>query len=1171
MSEIKLTEEQQSAVDRRNSSVLVSAAAGSGKTRVLTERLMAYVTDAQNPADIDSFLVITYTRAAAAELRARILAELSRRSGLEPENRRLRRQSALCYNAQIGTIHSFCTSLIRENCHRLSLGPDFRVGDEDNCALLREKALEKVLDSAYENMDSTEGFSELVGSVGAGQDDSRLASSILELYTKVQSHPYPSDWAQKQIELLSCDGIDDIAQCAWGEELMERARESVNYWYSRLSALWYKVCENETDNEPLIKAYGDSITETLTQMQALSRALNRAWDEAYSCLPIEFPRLGSLRNFPFEETQMELKSTRENCKKAMESLATIFDSPSAKLISQQKITAPAMAALLRLTLEFDRQYSAEKRRQNILDFSDLEHFAVALLYDRDSGCPSEVAEEISQRYTEIMVDEYQDVNEVQDLIFRSISRDGKNIFMVGDVKQSVYRFRLADPSIFIEKYHSYKDLLEAAEAESTRILLRSNFRSDRAVLDACNHVFSEIMSEKLGDIDYDDNARLRAPDDATEARGEVKLTVLEVPQADDAEERPDKTALEASMVARQIKQLVESGTKILDKGEERPVRYGDIALLLMSPKGAGGIYSRAFAEYGIPIFSEKGAGFFSSPEIVLMIAFLTVVDNPHRDIPLTAVLSSPMFGFSADELTQIRLSDRSCDFYSALIERAETDAKCRSFIETLNEARALSHDISVRELINHIYDRLELPALWTAAGGGSNLMLLSDLAQQFEGNGYRGLHKFLEQLKLMEQRGLEPQSGADSPENCVSIMSIHKSKGLEFPVVFLADCARKFNMLDLSRPVLAHPKLGVGGKLTDLERGIEFPTIAHRAIKSRLMTEILSEEMRVLYVAMTRAKERLYISCSAKDPEDRIRKLSEGLCSPIAPEMLRKYPSFADWLIMAAITDGGKTIKLATATAEDESVEERTVEENAVQELSPDDIEKLQKLREALSFRYPYTDSQALPSKLTATMLHSDEPDEDAKELVPKRERLFRLPDFSLEERMLSAAERGTATHIVMQFIDFSRSSSIDDIKSEIERIAALGQLTPAQAKAVDARAIERFFSSDTGERIRRADKVMREFRFSLLCPAEQFFPEAPDEELLLQGVVDCCIEEQGKLCIIDYKTDSVTKDTLSETADKYKPQLRAYAYAMERILKKPVSSCILCFLRSGLKYEFTS
>lgn len=1169
MSDIKLTDEQKSAVDRRASSVLVSAAAGSGKTRVLTERLMAYVTDAENPADIDSFLVITYTRAAAAELRARILSELSRRSGLEPENRRLRRQSALCYNAHIGTIHSFCTTVIRENCHRLSLGPDFRVGDEDRCALLRERALEKVLDAAYENMDTVEGFKELVGSVGAGQDDSRLASAVLELYAKVQSHPYPSDWVEKQIALLACDGIDDISQSEWGRELLDRARESVNYWYSRLGEVWYRVCENETDNEALIKAYSDSITVTLAQMQALSRALDRGWDASCACLPIDFPRLGSLRNFPHEETQTELKTARENCKKAMESLSTIFDLPSARLISQQRLTAPAMGALLRLTLAFDRQYSAEKRRQNLLDFSDLEHFAVALLFDRENGCPTETAEAISRRYTEIMVDEYQDVNKVQDLIFRCISRDGGNVFMVGDVKQSVYRFRLADPSIFIEKYHSYKDINEAAEGESARILLRSNFRSDRAVLDACNHVFSEIMSETLGDIDYDENAKLKAPEDAPEARGEVCLTVLEVPLADDAEERPDKTALEARMVAGQIKRLVESGTMILDKGEERPLRYGDVAVLLMSPKGAGGIYGRALAELNVPLVSERGAGFFSSPEIVVMTAYLTVVDNPHRDIPLTAVLSSPMFGFSADELTQIRLSDRRCDFYTALAARSEADEKCRAFVETLSEARALSHDISVRELINHIYERLELPALWTAAGGGTNLMLLSDLAQQFEENGYRGLHSFLEHLKIMEQRGLEPQSGSESPENCVSIMSIHKSKGLEFPVVFLADTSRKFNIQDLSRPVLAHPKLGIGGKVTDLERGIEFPTIAYRAIRSRLMTETLSEEMRVLYVAMTRAKERLYISCTAKHPEEHIKKLSEGLSSPIAPEMLRKYPTFADWLIMAAVTDGGSSIKLLTATPEEERATEISAEDTAAEELSPEESEKLEKLRRALSFRYPYADAQALPSKLTATMLHDEEPDENAKELAPKRERLFRLPDFSLEDRQLTPAERGTATHIVMQFIDFARADSLDSIKSEIDRIAALGQLTTAQAKAVDARAIERFFSSDVGERIRRADRVMREFRFSLLCPAEQFFPGAGDEQLLLQGVVDCCIEESGALTIIDYKTDSVTEGTLGEAADKYKPQLRAYAYAMERITKKPVAGCILCFLRSGLKYEF--
>jgi len=1171
MSKIALTDEQQSAVDRRSSSVLVSAAAGSGKTRVLTERLMSYVTDPVNPVDIDSFLVITYTRAAAAELRSRILEELSALSSAEPENRRLRRQNTLCYNAKIGTIHSFCTGILRENCHKLSLSPDFRVGDEDSCAILKNRALEKTLDAAYESMDSTPGFALLVDSVGAGQDDSRLAETVLELHAKMQSHPYPAKWAKEQADRLSCDHTEDIGDTDWGRELMSDAKQSVEYWTDRLNRVWQSICENEEDNAPLILAYGDSISETLSQMRSLSMALDIGWDKARSQLPIAFPRLGTLRNFPFEETKEKLKSAREGCKRAMLSINTVFSASSGELIRQIALTAPAMSALLDLTLDFDARYSAEKRRQNLLDFSDLEHFAVELLCDRETGSPTETALETASRYTEIMVDEYQDVSAVQDLIFRCISREEKNIFMVGDVKQSIYRFRLADPSIFLEKYHSFAELSEATEGCVARILLRRNFRSDAAVLDACNHVFSEIMSEKLGDIDYDEAAALRLPEDAPPKRGEVKMTVLQIPQAVDGEERPDKTAAEAKSVAESIARLVQSGETITDNGKERPISYGDIAILLHSPKSVGAIYSRVLAEHGIPVASDKGGGFFDSPEIIVMTAYLSVVDNPHRDVPLAAALSSPVFGFTADELAQIRAADRSCDFFTALKLRAENDEKCRSFIEILDECRALSLDVSVRELIDNIYDRLEIPALWTAVKGSQdgvkNLMLLSDLASQFEDSGYRGLHSFLSHLKSMESRGMEPQSSAPAAYTSVSIMSIHKSKGLEFPVVFLADTARKFNLQELSRPVLIHPELGVGGKVTDAARGIEYPTAAHRAIKTRLLRETVSEEMRVLYVAMTRAKQRLYISCTSADPDAMIQKLSEGLSSPIAPEILKTSPNYASWLVMSAITDGGRTICLETAAA-DIADAGKNPKPGMVRRI-PEESEDLKKLRASLGFTYPFSSAAKLPSKLTATALPDEEKDDEALELAPRRERIFRLPDLSGGDRPLTAAERGTATHIVMQFIDFDAAATEDGIRAEVERIAALGQLTPAQAKAVDVKAIKRFFASDVGWRIKAADSVLREFRFSILCPAEKFFDGAGEEKLLLQGVVDCCIEEKGALTIIDYKTDYVTAETLGAVAEHYKKQLDAYAFAMERISGKPVAGCVLCFLRSGLNVEF--
>ena len=1174
MSRFELTPDQKNAVYSRGSSLLVSAAAGSGKTRVLTERLMAYVTDKKAPKDISSFLIITYTRAAAAELRSRILDELSLRSAEEPENRRLRRQTTLCYRAQIGTIHSFCTQILREYCHKAGLTPDFRVGDEDKCAELKEKALDKALENAYEHIAEDSDFAALVDSVGAGRDDSRLARTVLGLNEKMQSHPYPEKWAASQLASLDVSGLTDAGKTVWGLELMATARQTSLYWLGRLESVFSLLRSDEIENAPIISAYGDSLCETMDALRGFIRALDRSWDEVENLLPIPFPRLKPLRKYDFEERKNALVSAREGCIKACKNLCAIFDAPSEKLLLELSATAPAMRALIKLTLEFDRLYSAEKKRLNLLDFSDLEHFAVKLLSDPETGEPTKTALAVSRRYAEIMVDEYQDVNAVQNLIFRCISRGGNNVFMVGDVKQSVYRFRLADPSIFIEKYHNYKELVSAEDTEPKKILLQSNFRSDGNILGACNHVFRNLMSEALGEISYGDDAALIHPDPAQPSRGKAALTVLAVPQAEDGEERPDKTYLEAKMVARQIRQLVGSGETILDNGAERPVRYGDIAILLRSPNTAGAAFRRALFEAGVPVFAEQGGGFFTSPEILTAISLLSVIDNPHRDIPLASVLSSPVFGFTADELSLIRVFDRDGDFYSALTKAAEVDEKCLAFLDTLREFRVLTEDIDVYELLCVIYDRLALTAVCSATPGGSvcsgNLMLLLEYAAKFEENGYRGLFGFLKQLKRMEERGEEPVSGSGSSGNTVSIMSIHKSKGLEFPVVFLANTSREFNKMDLRSPVLIHPELGLGCKLTDTERGIEYPTLARRAVASRLNFEMLSEEMRVLYVAMTRAKERLYISCASKDPAALIEKLSENISAPMSPETLKALPSMAHWLISAALIENGGLLTLRT----EEPVPDVTSDTPAPDALealceAPDEAE-LAELKRVLNWKYRFEYAAKLPSKLTATSLPQDDEDTGGETIAKERAFSFRLPDFAGDDRPLTGSERGVATHIVMQFIDFEKTSGLEKIEYEIKRIKALGQLSERQAKAVDRASILGFFASETGRRITAAEAVHREKRFSLLCPAGVFFPEGGNESVLLQGVVDCCIEEKGSLVIIDYKTDHVTKDTLQDATGHYKKQMLAYAYAMSRIFEKPVSSCLLCFLRAGLVSEIT-
>lgn len=1208
MAKFELTEEQKRAVTTRESSVLVSAAAGSGKTRVLTERLARYVTDPEDPHDVGEFLVITYTRAAAAELRGRILAELQTRAAAEPENKCLRRQVTLCCRAPIGTIHSFCTTALREFGHRIGLTPDFRVADEDKCAELREKALEKTFDAAYENIEADSAFASLVDSVGAGRDDRRLAQAVLDLHAKMQSHPYPEKWAAETKCGLDVSAVADAGGTVWGEELLTRAKQTVRYWHDRFERVWQALGADDQ----VAAAYGGSVEETLFAMREFLRAADLGWDAACVRLPIPFSRLKPLKEH--EEEKAAFQTERDACKKAMQSVNAMFDAPSAALLKELSVTAPAMGALIDLTLRFDAAYAAEKKRLNLLDFSDLEHRAVQLLWDEEGNEQTETAKTLSQRYTEIMVDEYQDVSGVQDLLFRAVSRDEKNIFMVGDVKQSIYRFRLADPSIFLRKYKDYKPADDASGDEPRKILLQRNFRSDSVILDACNHVFENTMSEKLGDVRYDDGARLVAPEGA-EKRGRAVLTVLDVPD-DGGAGRADKTYLEGRMVARQIRTLVDRGETILDGGGERPMRWGDFAVLMRSPGTAGPAFRRALAEEHIPLVSEQGGGFFASPEVQIVRSLLSVIDNPHRDVPLTAVLLSPVFGFSADALAAIRARAPEGGLYTALARAAkdcgelekkpepvrkertewatdegvvscpaepeiceedgaenegarftpEQSERCAAFLKNLNELRWLSADIGVYELLCLLYDRFGLPEKCAALSGEArNLSLLLDCAAEFEENGYRGIYAFIKQLSRMEARGDEPSAPSGESENAVTIMSIHKSKGLEFPVVFLVNTARQFNKMDQRAPVLVHPVLGLGCKVTESARGIEYPTLARRAIASRLTDELLSEEMRVLYVAMTRARERLYISCAAGAADAYIGGFQSVLASPLEPEVLRGAHCMADWLVPAALLpDSPLEIKTETAKPDGEAAPKTdSGPEKAPETADPALVEVL---RENLSFCYGHREAEPLPAKLTATSLPEYDP--DGEPVTRRRYHSFRTPVLTEQTRKLTGAERGTATHIVMQFIDFAHVSAPAEIEKEIARIEALGQLDAAQAKAVDREAVWRFFESKTGQRLLNADHIWRELKFSVLCPAEKFYPNVQGEELLLQGVMDCVIEENGRLTVVDYKTDYVTDETLPEVTEHYRPQVRAYLYAAEKMFEKPAAGGLLFFLRGGQTAE---
>ena len=1146
MAEFTPTASQRAAIETRGRTVLVSAAAGSGKTKVLTERLLTRIS---SDADIDSFLVITFTRAAAAELKSRITQEISSRLASDPDNRRLRRQSALVQKASIGTIHSFCSNLLRENCHAAGISPEFRVIEDDRAELIRRRVIERVLDKAYE--DPTESFKLLADTVGRGRDDKRLCELVLSLHKKLQSHARPDKWARLQAERFEQD-FSDMGDTVWGREIMDAVRSDAAFWADCMDDL----CRIAASDPDVMKAYGDSLSETALSLRDLSRAYSCGWDSMREKLPVEFPKLSPLRNPNDPELAEHIKQVRKLCSDTAKKYPVYMSAPSEKLMREIRAVSPVVRALCELVLDFDRAYTEDKRRRSELDFSDLEHLTVRLLTD-DEGLPTPLAKELSQRFTEIMVDEYQDVNAVQDAIFRALSRDGENLFMVGDVKQSIYRFRLADPTIFTEKYLSYSDLETADGTEPVRIMLQENFRSRSEIINAANHIFGTCMSQKLGELDYDENAMLRCGA-SYEGSGSVPELMLVDTSSD-----TDKERTEAQAVADRINELMRECITVTDGGVQRPLAYGDIAIIMRAANSVGGVYHSVLTEAGIPVASVQGGDFFSSVEISAVMCTLAIIENPHRDVPLIAVLRSPAFGFTADELSEIRAVSRDTDFYSALQKKSETDEKCADFLEKLQRLRSLAPESEPGELLRRIYDELDLEAVCSAmTDGEERLMHLRQLlgyAVRFASTGYRGLHRFTEWLRTLADKGDSPGSGETG--NAVRIMTVHKSKGLEFPVVFLCDTSRRFNVSDTNATMLTHPELGFGPRFTDTVRGIEYPTAAMTALKLRLRREMLSEEMRLLYVAVTRARERLIITASVKDPEKTLNELMSKTVYPPAPELLMLASNPSVWLMQALLSDESEVLSLRIARP---SAEDRE-KDACPAEMPAPDPEIIEKLRFNLAYVYPHDAALKLPSKLTATELKRvSEPDPESMSLIELPQQDFRSPDFMKNDKPLTGTERGIAMHALLQYIDYTKALTLDGLSSEVARLCASKHLSPRQAQAIDPEKIRSLFSSPLGRRILNADDCRREFRFSLLCPADEFFPEGADENVLMQGVIDCFIEENGELTVIDYKTDKVYGEAVYERAQLYKSQLNAYASALRRITGKPVKECILYFILAG-------
>ena len=1180
----KLTNEQQAAVDSRGRSLLVSAAAGSGKTKVLVERLFSYVE--REGANLDDFLIITYTRAAASELRGKIAKALNERMERDPGNYHLRQQMLRVYRADIKTVDAFCTSLLRENCHLLgedarghALRPDFRVLDENEAEVLRGRVLARTLEDFYDHL--TSGGTLLADTLGAGRDDSALEQLVLELHAKLQAQPYEDKWLDAQRAFWRAVP-EKIEETPYGKILLNEVGRKARHCKSLLQRAAQEMCANDALNQK----YAPAFLDASYQLEALEGKIAQGWDAARG-VTIAFPRLAAVKDSDGGEMKARMKGLWDNCKETVKGFAELFAASSDEAVEDLRTMAPAMLALIDLTADFSRRYNEEKRRRNAADFSDQEHEAIRLLV-AENGEPTELAALVSTRYREIMVDEYQDTNEVQNRIFDAISCKGENLFTVGDVKQSIYRFRLADPRIFLQHYNTWPPLAAADEHESAKLLLSRNFRSRKEVLEATNFVFRNVLSREMGELDYGEDEMLRPG--ASYAESSVcgaEFHLLDLP-TQTGEHRVRASEAEAAFVADYIRNMLSSKFPVQDNKtrELRPVREEDIVILMRSPSTRLLDYRRALESRGIRCAADAGEDFFASMEIAVLFSFLQVIDNPRQDVPLIAVLRSPLFGFVPDELAALRSQQRTGDFYDALL--LSEDGHSKAFLAVLQSLRDSAAHLSVRELLSEIYRKCNVLGIFGAMHRGAerkeNLLAFLELSEDFARTGRQGLFDFVRTLREQLASGEAAAMQTTHASSGVRIMSIHKSKGLEFPVVILSDLARRFSNMDFQSSVLVHPQLGLGPVCVDARRHIQYPTIARQALERTLRREAKAEELRVLYVAMTRAKEKLVMVHTQANAGGRVADLIALSDCPVLPEAVDSGKCMGDWIMLPLLqrSEAGALRAFAGQNSEGRFFAEETPwtvcvhdglqfaapaqQSDAAEEERAPQREELPADFAALSYRYPYAEQTAFPAKLTATQLKGRAIDEEISEntTLPPRLRNLCKPKFLAGKMALTGAERGTALHLVMQDLDFFCEPNEQSVREQIEKLRAQRKLTDEQANAVDVHAIVRFLRSDLAARIRKSEQVEREYRFSLLRPVRDFSSLDADDSVLLQGVVDCFFEEDGELVVVDFKTDHVLRAQLDERAEHYRPQLEAYSMALTRVMGKKVKEKVLYFFSAG-------
>ncbi len=1225
---------QQKVIDTRDKNILVSAAAGSGKTAVLVERIITLVRD--NKESIESFLIVTFTNAAASGMKQKIQKALYK--ALENEsNKHIRNQLNLLSKANISTIHSFCIDVLRKNFHVLGIDPNFRIGDPNECQILLNDAIDEVLESAYAK--KSDDFVQLVECFTSNRADAELVDIIKDTYYFIQSFPNPLEWLENSVNMLKLTK-EELENSDWLKVInknittfLEGAKESLEDCKS--------ICREA--GGPL--AYIDAILADLDNVELLKSSLNKSFEDFINNLyAMSHPRLASIRGKSKDELDEqkieEVKQIREEYKKIIDSIKKLIPNRSMEEFAEAiSYMQPPMLALYELVRELVLEFSEKKAEKAIVDFNDVEHLALVALSNNDIG------EFYRNKFKFIFVDEYQDSNQIQETLLGKIKREN-NMFMVGDSKQSIYKFRLADVSLINSKMETYKVDCESEKDINQRIDLNHNYRSRKEILQATNYIFEKIMSKELGEINYDSSVFLNVGMEF-ESKDEdfVELNIIdtslkEVDKSSNNEivdldvideyELYDKAKFrnqdntynqdepanqdelsveieamgtaeaEAFFAVNKIKELLMRETYHPKTNEFKPIEYKDIVILLRSVSNWSGIFEEIFFNEGVPFYSDTGTGYFETIEIQIMINFLKLIDNIRQDIPLLSIMRSPIGKFTTQELIEIRIKSPKTAFIDALYiyKNTENDSlseKIRLFIDLIEKYKKEGRYIKLNDLIWSMLIETDYYYFVAALPNGkmrqANLRLLTDKAQEYEKTSMTGLYNFLKYIdKLKLSKGDDATAKIlGENDNVVRLMTIHKSKGLEFPVVLLCGLGKKFNMMDVSKNILKHKTYGLAPKYINPKLRIYKETLPRIALKNVAKIETLSEEMRILYVALTRAVDKLILCGTVKGADKRAKKWKRGT----SHYNLYSSNSYLDWICNSLYNH--KDAHVLRELVGDDNCDIKTDNFNSswhINILSLSDInynvkdinfdkelkiseiksfanqnygEKVQEIDRRLSFEYKYKKSVNVPTKLSVTDMKNLNNDtkniENVKYNIPK---LSDIPIFKEKNIEFTKAEIGTITHYVMQHLNISAKLNIDEITNQVNKMVDDKLLSSEEASVVNIKQILDFFESDIGKRMLKSETIKREIPFVIKKRANDVIKALnEDDNILIQGIIDCYFYENDDIVLIDYKTDTVHdnkdfKKSLEIIKSRYSTQILAYKEALETLTKKRVKESYL-------------